>query len=85
MDNPYVPPIVITEFSIQNRVVPLRGSDADTLTWESPLTSSISFTEKIELLSDQNDFNLEFSALNYVNPERNQYKYRLEPYQDRMD
>ncbi len=81
VDNIYIPPIVITGFSIQNRVVPLRGSDADTLTWESPLTSSISFTEKIELLSNQNDFSLEFSALNYVNPERNQYKYKLEPYQ----
>ena len=38
-------------------------------------------TDEIHLTYDQNDFNFEFAALNFVNPERNQYKYKLEPYE----
>ena len=59
----------------------MTGTDGDTLTWETPLTQSISYTHEILLTHDQNDFNLEFAALNFVNPERNQYKYKLEPYE----
>ena len=59
----------------------MDGTGADTLTWETPLTQSISYTNEIQLTYDQNDFNLEFAALNFVNPERNQYKYKLEPYE----
>ena len=80
-DNKFIPPVVISSFSIRNQAVPVTGTDADTLTWESPLTESISYTDEIRLTYDQNDFNLEFSALNFVNPERNQYKYKLEPYE----
>ena len=80
-DNNYVPPVVISSFSIRNQEVPVAGTDADTLTWETPLTQSISYTHEIRLTHDQNDFNLEFAALNFVNPERNQYKYKLEPYE----
>ena len=59
----------------------MDGTDADTVAWETPLTQSISYTNEIQLTYDQNDFNLEFAALNFVNPERNQYKYKLEPYE----
>ena len=36
----------------------------------------------IKLPYDKNDFSLEFSALNFINPENNQYKYKLEPYEN---
>ena len=80
-DNPFIPPLAITGFSIHNKTVPVDGTGADTLTWETPLTQSISYTNEIQLTYDQNDFNIEFAALNFVNPERNQYKYKLEPYE----
>lgn len=37
-----------------------------------------SFTEKIELPYEYNNFSIEFAALTYKNPELNQYAYRLE-------
>ncbi len=80
-DNKFIPPVVISSFSIRNQTLPVTGTDADTLTWKTPLTQSISYTDEIGLTYNQNDFNLEFVALNFVNPERNQYKYKLEPYE----
>lgn len=80
-DNKFIPPVVISNFSIRNQTVPVTGTDADTLAWKTPLTHAISYTDKIRLTYDQNDFNLEFAALNFVNPARNQYKYKLEAYE----
>lgn len=80
-DNPYVPPVVITDFLINDQRVPIAKTEADTLAWESPLKKEISYTNAIELTYLQNDFAFEFAALNYVNAERNRYKYRLEPYE----
>ncbi|MEX2232495.1 MAG: two-component regulator propeller domain-containing protein, partial [Cyclobacteriaceae bacterium] len=81
VDNSYVPPVVITDFLINNEQVPIEKTAADTLAWETPLKKGISYTNEIALTYLQNDFAFEFSALNYVNPERNRYKYRLEPYE----
>lgn len=36
------------------------------------------FTDRIRLDYQQNNFTIEFSALEYANPERNQYAYKLE-------
>lgn len=76
------PPISITEFRLFNQPVPIRGSFQDTMEWESPLTQSIVYTERIDLPYWQNDFGFEFAALNYTQPERNLYKYKLEGYND---
>ena len=80
-DNPYLPPVVITGFSIHNQPVTLKDSYEDTQTWKTPLTNTIPYTHKVELTHWQNDFSLEFTALNFVNPENNLYKYKLEPYE----
>ena len=80
-ENKFVPPIAITGFSIHNQPVPISGTDGDTLKWSSALSKTISQTTEINLAYDQNDFNVEFSALNFVNPQNNRYKYRLEPYE----
>lgn len=79
--NTFIPPIRLTGFSIHNQPVPVDGTDTDTLSSVSPLTKGISYTDEILLTYDQNDFNLEFSALNFVNPEQNRYKYKLDPYE----
>ncbi|MEO5601731.1 MAG: two-component regulator propeller domain-containing protein, partial [Cyclobacteriaceae bacterium] len=81
VDNDYVPPVVITDFLINNQRVPLAKSEADTLKWETPLKKGISYTREVGLRHNQNDFSFEFAALNFVNSESNRYKYKLEPYE----
>jgi len=81
-DNPYIPPVEITGFSLHNHTVPIQGNFGDSLTWESPLTHSISYTNELSLAYWQNDFTLEFAALNFINSENNLYKYKLEPYEE---
>lgn len=68
------PPIVITNFKIFNKDVPINGKN-------SPLTQSISHTKEILLDYDQNSISFQFAALNYINPERNQFKYKLEGFE----
>ena len=46
-----------------------------------PLTYTITYTDEVELTYQQNDLTFEFAALNYINQEKNQYKYKLEPYE----
>jgi ligand-binding sensor domain-containing protein len=70
MDNPYVPPIVLTDFRLFNDRVPIGG--------RSPLRKAISHTDSLTLSHQQNIFSLEFSALSYVSPARNRYRYKLQ-------
>ena len=69
-DNPYRPPVVLTDFQIFNESVPV-GED-------SPLTKSISEAEEIVLSYEDRVFSFEFAALNYIIPEKNQYAYMME-------
>jgi signal transduction histidine kinase/ligand-binding sensor domain-containing protein/DNA-binding response OmpR family regulator len=80
-ENPFIPPVVLNAYSINNTSVPVQGSIADTLTWKSPLTYNISYAKEILLGHNQNDFTLEFVSLNFVRSENNQYKYKLEPFE----
>jgi signal transduction histidine kinase/AraC-like DNA-binding protein/ligand-binding sensor domain-containing protein len=68
--NQIVPPVVITRFLISNQ--PVHPGE------HSPLKDDISHTKEIELAYNQNFIAFEFCALNYVNPEKNQYRYMLE-------
>ncbi|MCK4346656.1 MAG: hypothetical protein KAX05_15335, partial [Bacteroidales bacterium] len=68
-DNSFIPPVVITKFKLFNESV-FPGED-------SPLKYSISETSTIELKYNKNFLSFEFAALNYSNPENNQYKYRM--------
>lgn len=73
-DNPYIPNVVITNFRIFNKVVPIQeGKDG-----QSPLTKSITETDKIELSYRDNMLSFEFAALHYVFPDKNKYAYRME-------
>jgi signal transduction histidine kinase/ligand-binding sensor domain-containing protein/CheY-like chemotaxis protein len=80
-DNAYIPPVVVTGFAMHNEQVPVLGSYGDTLSWETPLTNSILYTDEIALAYQQNDLTFEFAALSYINQEKNKYKYKLEPYE----
>lgn len=68
--NPYIPPVVITDFRIFNRPVPIGRN--------SPLQAHISEAEQVRLSYKQSVFSLEFTALNFISPNKNQYKYKLE-------
>ena len=46
------------------------------------LARSITSTPSLTLSHDQNLFSFEFAALSYVDPQRNQYRYMLEPLDD---
>jgi signal transduction histidine kinase/ligand-binding sensor domain-containing protein len=71
VDNSYVPPVVLTDFQLFGKPAAVGGN--------SPLNRSITVTNSLTLPAAQNIFSLEFSALSYVDPERNRYRYRLEP------
>ena len=60
--NKYVPPIVITSFKKFNEVQKIEINDGDT----------------IILSYKDNFFSFEFSALDYSNPSKNKYAYKLE-------
>jgi signal transduction histidine kinase/ligand-binding sensor domain-containing protein len=69
-DNPYVPPVVLTSFTIFNEPV-LIGAD-------SVLKRAIPYAESLTLPYESNVFSLEFAALSYANSHKNRYRYRLE-------
>ena len=70
-ENPYIPPVVITELKLFNEPVQ-HGAEG------SPLSKSISYTSEIRLSYRQSMITFEFVALNFTNPEKNQYAYKLE-------
>ena len=72
LDNPYVPPVYITNFWIYNDLI-RPGIN-------SPLKSNITETETIVLTYNQNEFSFEFAALNYSQAFKNTYSYFLEGY-----
>lgn len=69
-DNPNIPPVYITGFSIVHNPVPIKHG--------SILNKNIIHADTIRIRYDQDDFSFEFAALDFTAPEKNQYKYRLE-------
>lgn len=64
------PPTYITGFQINNIETTPGGHN-------SPLSKSILYTDTIILNHDQNNFSIEFAALNYSSPEATRYKYLM--------
>jgi ligand-binding sensor domain-containing protein len=73
-DNNFKPPVYITDFRLFNK--PVRIGE------EQVLKKNILLTDEITLAYDQNIFSFEFTALNYRQPEKNKYKYKLEGFDD---
>lgn len=69
--NPSVPKVVITNFLISNKSVRVGEPD-------SPLKCHINFAKEITLSYKHSVVTFEYAALNYINPEKNQYAYMLE-------
>jgi ligand-binding sensor domain-containing protein len=73
-DNPFIPPVYLTDFKLFNKSVPIDENGI--------LKTSIMFTKEIDLAYGDNMFSFEFTALNLQQPEKNQYRYRMEGFQD---
>ncbi len=67
-DNSHVPPIILTDFSLFNSQVDFG----------KPLNE----VGTIELSYEDDVFSFEFAALDYANPAKNQYAYKLEGFDD---
>jgi signal transduction histidine kinase/ligand-binding sensor domain-containing protein/DNA-binding response OmpR family regulator len=78
-ENPYLPKIVITEFQLLHKPVPIGY---DSLFGRTILHKSILETEQIELNYDDNVISFEFSALDFWNPQKNQYAYIMEGFDE---
>lgn len=68
--NRFPPPVVFTDFKIFNRKV-------DPAEKGSPLVKHINEARQVTLSYNHSMLTFEFSALNFVHPENNQYAYRL--------
>lgn len=71
INNKFVAPVVIDDFKLFNNSV--NTGDADSI-----LHKAISETEEIVLRHDQSFFALEYAALNFESPTKNQYAHKLE-------
>lgn len=73
VDNDFLPPVVITDFMLFNKKVPVGSTD-------SPLKQSITLSDYLELQSNQNSFSFSVAALSYQSPDMNTVLYKLEGY-----
>lgn len=73
-NNPYIPKVTVTDFKILNHSV-----------WDKSLTPLISsYFEKNEIVLTHKDyfFSIHFASFDYTNPTKNNYKYKLEGFND---
>ena len=72
--NSYTPPVVLTSFEVNNHPV--------TISDDSLLKQSITSIDKLTLSHEDHVISFEFAALNFINPEKNQYAYMLEGFDE---
>ncbi|GAB3641024.1 two-component regulator propeller domain-containing protein [Spirosoma arcticum] len=72
------PSVVLTDFEVFNNSV-RPGQEVD---GSVPLTQSISSSNAITLTHRQNVFSIGFAALNFLNPEKVRYQYKLDGFND---
>jgi signal transduction histidine kinase/ligand-binding sensor domain-containing protein/AraC-like DNA-binding protein len=70
-NNPGIPKIILTDLRINNMSVSINAPD-------SPLEKDIGVTTQLKLSKKQNVFTIGFAALNFIEPENNQYAFTLE-------
>ena len=70
-DNPFIPPVYLTDFKLFNQSVWVGDSTG-------LLDSTIETKHKIVLSYEQNVFSFTFAALSFIDPEDNKYAYKLE-------
>ena len=69
--NKIKPKVAFTDFLVRNKPVAVDSA-------ESPLKNSVTFSKHIELKYDEGYITIKFAALNFINPEKNQYAYKME-------
>ncbi|UKT64936.1 hybrid sensor histidine kinase/response regulator transcription factor [Pedobacter mucosus] len=69
--NIHRPTVVLTDFMIRNEPVGIASNN-------SPLSKPIESTRSIVLKYDQNSISFKFSALNFLNAQKNSYAYKME-------
>lgn len=74
--NPHIPPVVLTDFQLFTNSVAINGP-------EKILTQSIGLTDQITLDYKKTMLSFTFAALNFRDPEKNQYAYMLEGFDDK--
>ncbi|MFQ5605195.1 MAG: two-component regulator propeller domain-containing protein [bacterium] len=75
-DNPTIPPVVITDFQIANKTIKISPDGS------TPLIKHISETDEIVLSYKDDVFSFEFAALDYNSPEKNEYAYKMEGFDE---
>jgi serine phosphatase RsbU (regulator of sigma subunit)/ligand-binding sensor domain-containing protein len=81
-DNPFVPPVVITDFLISNEPVKVGKPGKE---GTPPLERNITYTDKIILSYKVKTFSFEFAALSYSLPGRNRYAYKMKGFDNRWN
>ncbi len=76
--NPSKPNLVFTDFLVYN----ISCSNKTKLNGRYLLKNDITYTRQITLFYDENLFTIEFSNLNYFQPERYRYQYRMVNFND---
>lgn len=69
--NKMKPKVAFTDFLVRNKPVLVDSAD-------SPLKKSITFSDHINLKYDEGYITIKFAALNFINPKKNQYAYKME-------
>jgi ligand-binding sensor domain-containing protein/signal transduction histidine kinase/CheY-like chemotaxis protein/AraC-like DNA-binding protein len=70
LDLDFYPKLVLEELRIDyQKIVPAAD--------ESPLQKSINATQQLKLNYNQRDFSLSFTGINFINPDKNQYRYMV--------
>ena len=76
LTNEKAPPVVLTDFRIFTEKIPVDGP-------EKILSKVINQTEQITLDYTKSMISFSFAALNFRDPEKNQYAYQLEGFDDK--
>ncbi|WP_422361036.1 two-component regulator propeller domain-containing protein [Reichenbachiella sp.] len=72
--NEYIPPVVLTDFLLFNQSIPVAK--------DGLLKSSVTTQDQIELGYEDYIWAVEFSALNFRQPEKNRFAYKLDPFNE---
>lgn len=73
-DNPVPPMVVLTDFRLLDRTVPVNP--------EGPLRESITVAKEVRLGPKQNIFTIGFAALDFTAPDKNSYRYRIDGFEE---
>jgi ligand-binding sensor domain-containing protein/signal transduction histidine kinase len=74
-ENPFLPPVFITDLKLFNKSIVIGGSD-------NILKQNISETKEISLNHEYNFFTINYVALNFTTSHKNQYAYKLEGFDE---